>query len=65
MVTSVTLDPPGTGKRCALEDQPSEGFLRGWRDKGDSGSRINDMITVRREEGERRVEERRAVSGEG
>ena len=36
MEKSVTLDPPGTEKRCELKERARAGTLRARPDKGDS-----------------------------
>ena len=61
MEKSVTLDPPGTGKRCTLKERPYASTLRARADGGDSDVWSDDAVALGWE-GDRRLEERRAVS---
>ncbi len=56
-MTSVTLGPPGTGKRCTLNERPSAGSVRRRRERGESGVWRDDVVALGWE-GNTSVEER-------
>lgn len=61
MEKSVTLDPPGTEKRCKLKERACAGSSRARRDEGDSQVWSDELVTLGWE-GNRSLEERTAVS---
>ena len=46
MEKSVTLDPPGTGKRCTLKEGPYARTLRARADAGDSDVWRDDVVAL-------------------
>ena len=46
MDNSVTLDPPGTGKRCTLKERACASSLRARAEEGDSGVRRDKVVAL-------------------
>ena len=46
MNKSVTLDPPGTGKRCKLKQRVCAGSSRARRGRGDSEVCSDNVVTL-------------------
>ena len=61
---AVTLDPPGTEKRCKLQERVCAGSWRARGEEGDSDVWRDDVVVALGWEGNKSLEEMAAVSGE-